>query len=414
MAVFPVAGLSAARSAAQPLRIVHVLASINPDTGGPATVVARLAAAQAARGHRVTIISSLNPAHRQPFEESTAPISGFERVHLLLSPWTTPLRRLFGLRLHPLYEMAFPFADLVHLHGVWEPMLVLAAATARKLKIPYIVRPCGMLEPWNLQQSSWKKKTALALTHRKMLNGAAFLQTLNQDEYRLIGPLNLRPPQLIIPNAVFLNEVDDESGEAAFKKRIPFSAEKPYILFLGRAHYKKGLDILAEAFAKIAVKHPTTQLVVVGPDGGARTDFLQRIAAHKLTDRVHLPGTLYGPVKFAAYRNAACFVLPSRQEGFSLSITEALACRTPVAISENCHFPEVAQAGAGEVTPLTVDATAASLDRLLSATAQERTQMGDAGRRLIEENFTWDKVAELSLSAYASIVPGAMKRHVGG
>jgi glycosyltransferase involved in cell wall biosynthesis len=412
--VFTKAGVEPARTAAHPLRIIHVLASINPDTGGPATVVARLAAAQAARGHRVTIISSLNPDNRTAFEKSTARIPGFERVHLLLSPWTTPLRRLFGLRLQPLYEIAFPFADVIHLHGIWEPMLVLAASAARKFKIPYIVRPCGMLEPWNLRQSGWKKKIALTLTHRKMLNGAALLQTLNQDESRLIGPLHLRPEQLIIPNAVFLDEVDDDSGDEEFAKKLPFAADKPYILFLGRTHYKKGLDILAEAFAKIAASHATTQLLVVGPDGGARADFLQRIARHNLTDRVHLPGTLYGPVKFAAYRNAACFALPSRQEGFSLSITEALASRTPVSISENCHFPEVATAHAGEVNPLNIDATAASLDRLLSATPEEQARMGKAGRRMIEENYTWDRVAELTLNAYASIVPGVAKLHVAG
>jgi glycosyltransferase involved in cell wall biosynthesis len=266
-----------------------------------------------------------------------------------------------------------------------------------------------MLEPWNLRQRRLKKRLALALSHRKMLNGAAFLQMLNQDEYRLMNPLRLRAPQLVIPNAVFLDEVDDPSGESEFKMRFGHLRGKPYILFLGRAHYKKGLDILAEAFASIAAKHPTAQLLVVGPDGGALDDFIQRIQHHQLTERVHVPGSLHGPVKFAAYRNAACFTLPSRQEGFSLAITEALASGTPVAISENCHFPEVGPAGAGEVTPLSVEATAAALDRILAASPEERRRMGDAGRRLVEENFTWDKVAELTLNAYASIMPSAAR-----
>jgi len=399
-------------SPAHPLRIAHVLSSVSPDTGGPATVVARIAAAQAARGHRVSIISSLNPDARPTFEQSTAHIPGFERVHLLLSPWTTPVRRWFGVRLHPLYETVFPFTDVVHIHGVWEPMLLFAAGTARRLRIPYIVRSCGMLDPWNLQYRGWKKKIALSFSHRKMLNSAAFLHTLNQDEYRLMAPLNLRPPQLIIPNAVFLDEVDDLSGEATFAAQVPQVAKKPYILFLGRMHYKKGLDILAEAFALVAAKHPSVQLLVVGPDGGSRGDFLHRISRHNLTERVHLAGPLYGSAKFAAYRNAACFCLPSRQEGFSLSITEAMACRTPVAVTENCHFPEVASAHAGEVFPLSAEATAAALDRLLSAGKEKRDEIGMAGRKLVEENFTWDKVAELTLNAYASIVPGAAQQRV--
>ncbi|HUO10909.1 MAG TPA: glycosyltransferase [Phycisphaerae bacterium] len=404
-AVFP-----ASKGVARAIHITHVLASISPSTGGPATVTARLAAAQAARGHRVTIISSLHTSSRRDFDRSTARIPGFERVHLLLSPWITPLRRWFGMRLHPLYEMVVPFSDVMHLHGVWEPMLVFAAACARRHNIPYILRPCGMLEPWNLQQRAWKKRVALALTHRKMLNGAAFLHTLNEDEYRFTGPLRLRPPQLVIPNAVFLDEVDDDSGEEEFKVRFRHLRGKPCILFLGRAHYKKGLDLLAEAFAAIAPRHPTAQLLVVGPDGGSLGDFMHRIENHKLSDRVHTPGSLYGAVKFAAYRSATCFALPSRQEGFSLAITEALATGTPVAISENCHFPEVATAGAGKVTPLTVEATAAALDEILSASPEERQKMGDAGRQLVERNYTWDRVAELTLNAYASVMPGVASR----
>ncbi len=403
------AAFAGGRVGSRSLRITHVVASVNPNMGGPATVVARLAAAQASRGHRVTIISSLPPEHQRAFQQSIAKIPGFERVQLLVSPWVKPWSRWFGLRLYPVYEMAFPFSDVVHLHGVWEPMLVFAAAAARRHGIPYIVRPCGMLEPWNLRQRGFKKRVALALTHRRMLNGAAFLQMLNQDEYRLMSPLRLNAPQLVIPNAVFLDEVDDTSGESEFQMRFGHLRDKPYILFLGRAHYKKGLDILAEAFAQIAAKHSAAQLLMVGPDGGALNDFIQRIKRHQLSDRVHTPGSLHGPVKFAAYRSAACFTLPSRQEGFSLAITEALACGTPVAISENCHFPEVGPAGAGEVTPLTVEATAAALDRILSAAPDERRRMGDAGRRLVEENFTWDKVAELTLNAYASIMPSAAR-----
>ncbi|MGN6370400.1 MAG: glycosyltransferase [Phycisphaerae bacterium] len=396
-------------AAARRLRITHVLASINPNTGGPATVAARIAAAQAAHGHRVTIISSLPAAEQRAFRQATAKIPGFDRVQLLICPWVTALSRWFGMRLYPVYEMAFPFSDVVHLHGVWEPMLVFAAAAARRHNIPYIVRPCGMLEPWNLRQRRLKKSLALSLTHRKMLNGASFLHMLNQDEYRLISPLRLTAPQVVIPNAVFLDEVDDASGESEFQMRFGHLRDKPFILFLGRAHYKKGLDILAESFAQIAPKHPTAQLMVVGPDGGAMDDFSQRIRNHNLSERVHTPGSLHGSVKFAAYRNAACFALPSRQEGFSLAITEALASATPVVISENCHFPEVGPAGAGEVTPLTIEATAAALDRILSESPDERRRMGDAGRKLVEENFTWDKVAELTISAYASIMPSAAR-----
>ncbi len=260
-------------------RIGHVLGSIDPDSGGPATVVCRLAAAQAALGHHVTIISNLPESARSDFALSTQNIPGFDRVRLLISPWTTPMRRWFGARLLPLYHSLFNYLDVVHIHGVWEPMLLVAASHARKINLPYIVRPCGMLDPWNLESRGWKKKLALSLSHRRMLNGAAILHMLNRDEDRLVASLRLKPRRLVIPNAVFLNEVDDTSGDKEFAALFPQLRDQPYILFLGRLHQKKGLDILIEAFGKIAERHPTLHLLIVGPDGGMRSETLKRCGA---------------------------------------------------------------------------------------------------------------------------------------
>ncbi len=238
-----------------------------------------------------------------------------------------------------------------------------------------------------------------------MLNRAAFVHTLNADEHRLLGDLHLKAPRRIVPNAVFLDEVDDPGADTECAAHCAMLREKPYVLFLGRLHYKKGLDVLIDAFAKIAAQHPHMQLLIVGPDGGERGKTLQRAAELGLADRVHLAGPLYGAAKFAAYRRANCFCLPSRQEGFSLSITEALASRTPVVISEGCHFPEVEQFGAGEVAPLDPDAFAEALHRVLAATPERRQMMGNAGRALVQRHFTWERVAQMTLAAYDSIAP---------
>src|SRR5207253_6602065 len=114
----------------------------------------------------------------------------------------------------------------------------------------------------------------------------------------------------------------------------PSWCREPYILFLSRLHMKKGLDVLAEAFRTIAAKRSGVHLVVAGPDDGARADFVNRIEAAKLNDRVHLVGSLHGSEKWAALQGAACFVLPSRQEGFSVAILEALASRTSVVVTQ--------------------------------------------------------------------------------
>ncbi len=137
---------------------------------------------------------------------------------------------------------------------------------------------------------------------------------------------------------------------------------------------------------------------MAGPDGGAEQAFCEQIEASGLAGRVHMVGGLYGTEKIAALKRAACFCLPSRQEGFSVAITEALACGVPVVITTACHFPEVAGAGAGIVSALEPESVANGLAELLADPA--RARMGEAGSRLVRENYTWPRIAAQTIGAY--------------
>jgi glycosyltransferase involved in cell wall biosynthesis len=146
------------------------------------------------------------------------------------------------------------------------------------------------------------------------------------------------------------------------------------------------------------------RLVVAGPDDGERAVFEQRIAAHGLTARTHITGPIYGRAKYEAMTDAACFCLPSRQEGFSVAITEALALSCPVVITRECHFPEVGEVGAGFVTGLDAREVAQGLLSLLGDPAAAR-EMGRRGLALVRERFTWERIAEQTIDAY--------RRHCG-
>jgi len=123
------------------------------------------------------------------------------------------------------------------------------------------------------------------------------------------------------------------------------------------------------------------------------------VAATGLGDRVDVIGPLYGRAKIAALVDAACFCLPSRQEGFSVAVLEAMACAVPVVISEACHFPEVAEVGAGTIVPLDAPALAKALGDVV-ADPGNAARMGAAGAALVRSRYTWEAIAGQSLRFY--------------
>lgn len=391
------------------MRLVHVIDSLDPAHGGPSTVCVSLAAAQASMGHAVRIVSYDTAGAESAIRRLIDQTPGGSSVEVV---WARRPRGLLNVllatearrKMRPaLRGLDGGTAEFVVIHGVWDRILLAGWAAARRLGVPYCVIPHGMVRPWSLTQSKWKKRAALAVACRRMMNGARFLHALNEEEQAAMRALGLTAPIEVIPNGVFLEQVLPASP-GALQSRWPRLAgpdgrARPYVLFLGRLHFSKGLEFLADAFKIVAREHPDVALVVAGPDDGRREWFQQQMAAAGLDDRVVLTGAIYGEEKFAAFAGARCYCLPSRTEGFSVAILEAMASGTPVVISDSCHFPEVAREGAGVVTPLEGNAIATGIRRYLSGTARETE--GAAARRLVEAKYTWGRIAERTVGLYA-------------
>lgn len=386
------------------MRVLHVIESLDPRTGGPPAVAARLGAAQAALGARVGIAALAEPGAAQRVRESFASIPGLDAVSLHELP--RPAGTLGRLRLTRLTEALATLArnaDVLHVHGVWDVTVRAAHAASVSSRVPMVVVPHGMLDPWSMRATPakrLKKSVAMALTFRRILNHASFFHTLNADEQAGMAPLGLLPACEVIPNGVFLDEFANLPGLDEFRGANPALGADPFVLFLSRLHHKKGLDILADAFTLALKTHPGARLVVAGPDGGALGPLTAQVQRLGIAGRVHLVGPLYGRDKLAALAGCAVFCLPSRQEGFSMAITEAMACARPVVVSDACHFPEVGSAGAGHVVTLDVAEVARAISAVLSDPEGAR-EMGRRGRGLVESRFTWPVIARLCLEAYA-------------
>lgn len=381
------------------MKVVHVIASIDPKNGGLQAVVVRLASAQSSRGLEVHIVSYGGPAVETLVRQIGEKIPHFGKVTLHLLPDPDMMETLVCRNGRRVLKGILKGTSFVHIHGVWEPFLIYASKLARRAGIPYCVCPAGMLDHWSLAQKSWKKRLAMRLCYRRMLNEAAFLHVLNVDEVAAIRPLRLRSPKLIIPNGVFVEEFTPLPARGRFLERLQLAPGRRYILFISRLHFKKGADVLAMAFAAICDMFPDVDLVMAGPDDGAKQDFLGLVAKFRIDHRVHMIGPIYGDAKIEAIVDACCFCLPSRQEGFSMSITEALACGTPVVISDQCHFPEVAAVEAGLVVRVDPVEVAKALAMMLGDDDHAR-YMGSNGRSLVMEKFTWPAIADASIRGY--------------
>lgn len=386
-----------------PLRVLHVVTSLESSAGGPPMVVSRLAAAQAALGVEVTILCE------SPREGVETVIPGLRRqvgggaVRIETIPTRGHFERVLAREAARAARGLVSTMDIVHLAGIWDPMLLAVAREARRADVPYCVAPHGMLDPFALTQSRVKKRLALVLGVRRMLDRASFLQTLNRAEHSRMLPMALMAQPEIIPNGISFEEFERMPARDAFHRAHPELNGEPYVLFLGRLHHIKGLDYLADAFGIVARVMPRLRLVVAGPDAGFRAEFERRIAANGVTERVHLVGPLYEPAKLEAMSGAEVFCQASRQEGFSIAITEALAAGLPCVCSEECRFPEIGEFDIGAVTRLDAESLAKGLVEVLSRNDRER--IGARGRELVKSAYTWPLVARRSIEIYTNYLP---------
>jgi glycosyltransferase involved in cell wall biosynthesis len=199
----------------------------------------------------------------------------------------------------------------------------------------------------------------------------------------------------IMPNGVALAPVDTLAHPAS---------NAPVVLFMARLHVMKGADTLLEAFALALQRRmigDDTRLVLAGPDFGLLDALRRRAGALQVGHRVEFPGAVYGADKARLLRNATVFCQPSRHEGFSLSILEALAAGLPVLTTPEANFPEVQSRGCGLICPRDAPSLAAGLAALLGDPAR-RVAMGQAGRALVASDYTWSGVAQRSFALYAA------------
>ena len=373
---------------------------MSPLWGGPVTAVSRLVPALSrhgvhceiatARGHRVGVDTVEIPG---------TPIHCFD-TGLLARAWTGWSPGLAGFLAANVRRF-----DLVHVHELWHYPSYVACRVAQALDRACVVSIRGALDPWKLQHSrAIRKWLYLHAVQKNILNSVDAIHALTSAEAALVFRLGLDTPVFVVPNgAVPTLPSDGPADRAAFLRRYPQLSGKCVLLFLGRQHAVKGLDVLARSFVAVASRHPDAMLLVVGPDvDGAGRHLRSVLKQADVLDRAVFTGLLVGADKHAALACADLFVLTSYSEGFSNAVVEALAAGLPVVISQACNFPEVVSHEAGIVVCAADDTVVEALDTMLSDN-DLRARMGRNARALIAKRYTWRAIAEKFAETYRTL-----------
>jgi glycosyltransferase involved in cell wall biosynthesis len=317
-----------------------------------------------------------------------------------------------SLRKH--LQQSGPLSDIAIVAGGWNFVNLAVRFTLPKLGLPYILNPEGIFDPWAFHHNYLKKLIYWHLLEKHNYARAAGIIALAQSEAEQVKQFIQGVPIKVIPNGVNLDAFYPAPDQEEFAGLFPSLTGKPYILFLSRLHPKKGLDVLFPAFSRMLEKcreadGPRPYLVVAGEGEEKYIAELTRMAAElKLKESLLFTGLVTGQAKLALLHHCAFMVLPSRSEGLPVAILEALACRKPVILTPECYLPEVAQCGAGLEIELDVEKWAAAMAKLWESPDQQQ-QMGETTVNLVEEKFTWQRVAEETVQFCEEILSHIIK-----
>jgi len=292
------------------------------------------------------------------------------------------------------------FFDLIHMHNYRTFQNILVAHYAKKYGVPYVLQAHGSLP----RIMAWKRLKWIydVLFGYRLLRDASKVIALSRveaEQYRAMGVPEEKIA--IIPNGIDLSEYANLPPKGSFKKKYDIGEEEKIVLYLGRIHKIKGIDILVKAFTNVIEKLDNVRLVIVGPDDGYLDELEALTKALKMENNVLITGPLYGRDKLKAYVDAEVYVLPSRYETFPMTVLEAMACRVPIILSKECGISEVVRDNAGIMVNPSPTVLERALLRILSDENLQRTCREKC--KTVIKNFDISKVVSKLEMVYEEV-----------
>lgn len=368
------------------MRVIHVVPAVTEEASGPSYSVTRLCESLIATGTDVRL-AALDWAHMpvRPGYLTSFPL-GWGPRRLGVSPQMN--RWLED-------EVASGKNDIVHNHSLWMMPNVYSGWACRAGRCRLVVSPRGTLSRWAFGRNRLQREIFWRLLQRPAIAQADCFHATAESEYEDIRRLGFRQPVCILSNGIDLPPLKRESDGG-----------RRQLLFLGRIHPVKGVDVLLRAWQAVERRFPEWELHVAGPDNNGYLPAMQALAAQLRLERVVFRGSLFGEEKWCAYRAASLFVLPTHSENFGMTVAEALAAGTPAIVTKGAPWGELEKQGAGWWIDIGVDPLVACFEQALPASPERLRDMGRAGHEWMSRDFSWDRIGAQFSATYRWLLEG--------
>ncbi|MDD3320483.1 MAG: glycosyltransferase [Paludibacter sp.] len=350
------------------MKVIHFITSIDKSSGGT-TAYMQLLSAELKQLVDLVVVTG---GSTHPVELKGVNVCFFD---LSLVRWFK-LEKEF----RQLLEKEKP--DIVHINGIWMPQSWLFQKVAQQKGIEIVLSPHGMLEPYILNRHPLKKKIALALYQQKALKRVHYFHATAQSELDQIRKLGFQQKAEIIPNGIELTPL---------KRKTEWKTVQN-ILFLSRVHPKKGIELLIDAVAQL--KNPQLTVTIAGEGDLGYIETLKKLATQKKVDKqLNFIGAVYGNEKWELFKNTDLFILPTYSENFGIVVAEALATGLPVITTTGTPWQELETEKCGWWIDLSVDNLVQAISEAIHKDAIQLEEMGQRGRKLVENKYEIKAVA---------------------
>jgi glycosyltransferase involved in cell wall biosynthesis len=390
------------------MKVLQVIPGLAARTGGPAISVVDSSLALRKCGVEVNVFTTdLGEASSAPGHSRARPSDlprGADELDINLFPARWPYRLAFSPALRRALATRLATYDVVHIHSLFLFPQYAAYREATRQCIPYVVSPCGALDPYLRSRNRRIKAVNDTLWQRRMLDSASAIHYKTDDEARLASDLSLKSRSVVVPNGIRVSDFENLPPPDAFRTRHLSGHSGRLILFLGRLSHKKGLDILIRAFADVRKRVPDAMLVIAGPDDEGLTVRLKDMARLvRAESHVVFVGMLDHGQRMEALAAADVWALPSHTENFGNAALEAIAAGLPTIMSPAVNIAVDAQAaGAAVIAELTPQAFAEAIVRVLGDD-RERAELSARGREFAER-YDWARVAPRWAEMYSDVI----------